>query len=175
MQRMVVRCAVWAVWVWGCSAALLSAQKASPYPATGEHSGAAWFVDVAGQAGIRVRNVNGNDATKRYIVESTGSGVAIIDYDRDGWPDIFVVNGQELTGADRTPDKESPFSHLFHNNHNGTFTDVTDEMGLKLSGWGQGVCVDDYDNDGYDDLFVTFYGHNHLLHNEGGKRFTDVI
>ena len=157
---------------WLCTAAL--AQKPTPYAATGQHPGPAWFVDVAAQAGITVRNVNGSETTKRYIIESTGSGVAIIDYDRDGWPDIFLVNGQDLHPADDPQSKPSPVSHLFHNNRDGTFTDVTEAMGLKLSGWGQGACVGDYDNDGFDDLFVTFYGHNHLLHNEAGKRFTDI-
>ena len=151
-----------------------SAQQPAPYPANAQHAGPAWFVDVAEKAGITVRNVNGGEETKHYIIESTGSGVAIIDYDRDGWPDIFLVNGQGLRPADRTSSKRAPVSHLFHNNHDGTFTDVTDAMGLNLSGWGQGVCVGDYDNDGFDDLFVTAYGHNHLLHNDGGKHFTDV-
>ena len=143
-----------------------------PYPATAAHPGPAWFVDVAQQAGITVRNVNGGEQTKQYIIEATGSGVAIIDYDRDGWPDIFLVNGQALQPASSAA--KSPTSRLFHNNHDGTFTDVTEAMGLAVIGWGQGACVGDYDNDGYDDLFVTAYGHNHLLHNDHGKHFTDV-
>ena len=147
------------------------AQKSTPYPATAKHPGPAWFVDVAPQAGITIRNVNGSETAKRYIIEATGSGVAIIDYDRDGWPDIFLVNGQDLQP---TAGSAAPVSHLLHNNHDGTFTDVTAAMGINLSGWGQGACVGDYDNDGYDDLYVTFYGHNHLLHNDGGKHFTDV-
>ncbi|MBV8673947.1 MAG: VCBS repeat-containing protein, partial [Acidobacteriaceae bacterium] len=118
---------------------------ADPYPATSEHSGPAWFIDVAKQAGLTMQNVNGDADTKEYIIETTGSGVAIIDYDHDGWPDIFLVNGTTLDG------KSSPTSHLYHNNHDGTFTDVTSRAGLNASGWGQGVCVGDYDNDGYDD------------------------
>lgn len=149
-------------------------QAQQTYPATALHSGPAWFVDVAAKAGITVRNVNGGETSKRYIVESTGSGVAIIDYDRDGWPDIFLVNGQPLDAAPAGFSKDPPVSHLFRNNHDGTFTDVTKKVGLNLIGWGQGACVADYDNDGFDDIFVTAYGHNHLLHNEAGKRFSDV-
>jgi hypothetical protein len=111
----------------------------------------------------------GGKETKKYIIETTGTGVAIFDYDNDGWPDIFVVNGTTL---DAIPGK-SPTSQLFHNNHDGTFSDVTAKSGLGISGWGQGVCVGDYDNDGWEDVFVTFYGQNHLFHNMSG-RFEDV-
>ncbi len=159
--------------VFVAASASLKAQQ-HPYPATAAHPGPAWFVDVAPQAGISVRNVNGGEQTKQYIIEATGSGVAIIDYDRDGWPDIFLVNGQALQPASGATTRPAATSHLLHNNHDGTFTDVTASMGLAVSGWGQGACVGDYDNDGYDDLFVTAYGHNHLLHNDHGKSFTDV-
>jgi hypothetical protein len=150
-------------------AATVKAQQ--PYPPSAEHPTPAWFVDVAAKAGITVRNVNGSPTVKKYIVEATGSGVAILDYDRDGWPDIFLVNGQELNPTPNTP---LPTSHLFHNNHDGTFTDVTGKSGLASTGWGQGVCVGDYDNDGFDDLFVTAYGHNRLFHNQGNGTFRDV-
>jgi hypothetical protein len=142
------------------------------YPPSVEHSGPAWFEDVAGKAGIRVLNANGGVDSKRYILEATGSGVAIFDYDNDGWPDIFLVNGDLLPGeAKKTP---RPTSHLFHNNHDGTFTDVTAHAGLTDTGWGQGVCVGDYDNDGYEDLFVTAYGKNRLYHNQGNGTFSEV-
>ena len=149
----------------------LWAQKA-PYAPTEEHPGPAWFVDVSGKAGIAVRNVNGGAATKRYIIEATGSGAAIIDYDRDGWPDIFLINGKELTSGNRKASE--PTSHLFHNNHDGTFTDVTRKAGLTATGWGQGACVGDYDNDGYDDIYVTQYGKNRLYHNERNGTFREV-
>ena len=131
----------------------------------------AWYIDVAAEAGITVRNVNGGIASKRYIIESTGSGVAIIDYDRDGWPDIFLVNGSVLPG---TKVSEPPTNHLFHNNHDGTFTDVTVKAGLVSTGWGQGACVGDYDNDGFDDIYVTGYGTNRLFHNQGNGTFLEV-
>jgi enediyne biosynthesis protein E4 len=144
-----------------------------PYPPTTDHPPPAWFVDVASKAGITVRNVNGGIDSKHYIIEATGSGVAVIDYDRDGWPDIFLVNGTTLTNEGINP-KEKPTSHLFHNNHDGTFTDVTVKAGLTATGWGQGACVGDYDNDGFDDLYVTSYGKNRLFHNQGNGTFKEV-
>jgi hypothetical protein len=154
------------------TAALTShAQLKQPYPATTEHAPPAWFVDVASKAGLDVINVNGGVDSKRYIIEATGSGVGILDYDNDGWPDIFLVNGQPLNGE---KDSSKATNHLFHNNHNGTFTDVTVQAGLVSTGWGQGVCVGDYDNDGFDDLFVTAYGHNRLFHNNGNGTFTET-
>ena len=149
----------------------VSASAQQPYPPTAEHPAPAWFVDVAEKAGITVRNVNGSVEAKRYIIEATGSGVAILDYDRDGWPDIFLVNGTTMQAA---PGAEKATSHLFHNNHDGTFTDVTAKAGLVSSGWGQGACVGDYDNDGNEDVFVTGYGTNRLFHNQGDGTFKQV-
>ncbi len=120
-------------------------------------------------------NVNGGVDTKQYILETTGSGVAILDYDHDGWPDIFLVNGAPKGAARDRSSPGAPSSHLFRNLHNGKFADVTHAAGLdQLQGWGQGVCVGDYDNDGYDDLFVTFYGTNRLLHNQRNGTFKEV-
>lgn len=145
-----------------------------PYPATTDHPPPAWFVDVASKAGIIVRNVNGSIEAKHYIIEATGSGVAILDYDRDGWPDIFLVNGTTLPGEKSEGGEAKPTNHLFHNNQDGTFTDVTAKAGLVSSGWGQGVCVGDYDNDGFEDIYVTSYGKNHLFHNQGNGTFKEV-
>jgi hypothetical protein len=128
------------------------------------------FTDVAEKAGLTMTNVFGGTDTKKYILETTGTGVAIFDYDNDGWPDIFLVNGTTLEGF---PAGKGPTSHLYRNNHDGTFTDVTAKAGLIATGWGQGVCVGDYDNDGWEDLYVTYYGKNRLYHNQGGV-FADV-
>lgn len=155
-----------------CMGGIFAGGQAKPYSASAEQAGPAWFVDVAGRAGIAVRNVNGGPVTKRYIIEATGSGVAIVDYDRDGWPDIFLVNGRDLAEGDNR--NSDPTSHLFHNNHDGTFTDVTAQAGLVATGWGQGACVGDYDNDGYDDIYVTQYGKNRLYHNERNGTFREV-
>ena len=119
------------------------------------------FIDIGEKSGLTMMNVFGGLATKKYIIETTGTGVAILDYDNDGWLDIFFVNGTTLEGKAST-------NHLYHNNHDGTFTDVTAAAGLKGSGWGQGVCVGDYDNDGWEDIFVTYYGKNRLFHNAKG-------
>src|ERR1700732_2911120 len=129
------------------------------------------FTDMAQKAGLTAPVIFGGENTKKYIIETTGTGVAIFDYDNDGWPDIFVVNGTKLEGL---PSGKAPTSHLYHNNHDGTFTDVTAHARLTHTGWGQGVCVDDYDNDGCEDLYVTYYGKNVLYHNNGNGTFTDV-
>ncbi len=130
----------------------------------------AYFTDVAQQSGLTAETIFGGIDTKKYILETTGTGVAIFDYDNDGWPDIFLVNGTTLEGA---PKGKAPTSHLYRNNHDGTFTDVTVKAGLAATGWGQGVCVGDYDNDGWEDLYVTYYGANRLYHNQKGV-FTEV-
>jgi hypothetical protein len=131
----------------------------------------AHFTDIAKKAGLTATEVFGGVNTKKYIIETTGTGVAILDYDNDGWPDIFVVNGTTL---DAPPSGNLPTSHLYHNNHDGTFTDVTRKAGLTHTGWGQGVCVGDYDNDGWEDLYVTYYGKNVLYRNNGDGTFSDV-
>ncbi len=130
------------------------------------------FTDVGQKAGIDLRMINGGAETKKYAFESTGSGVALIDYDRDGYPDIFLINGSRLEGF---TSNAVPTNHLFHNNRDGTFTDVTTQAGVGSSGWGQGVCVGDFDNDGLDDLFVTYYGRQNILYrNNGDGTFKDV-
>jgi enediyne biosynthesis protein E4 len=129
------------------------------------------FVDIAHDAGLNAMTIFGGEHKNKYLLETTGCGVAFYDYDNDGWLDIFLVNGTRLEGL---PPGQQPTSHLFKNNHDGTFTDVTVKAGLVHSGWGQGVCVGDFDNDGFDDLFVTYYGKNVLYHNNGDGTFTDV-
>src|SRR5499425_1239171 len=131
----------------------------------------AYFTDIAEKSGLTMINIFGGATTKKYIIETTGTGVAIFDYDNDGWPDIFLVNGTTLEGL---PAGKNSTNHLYRNNHDGTFTDVTKQAGLAdASGWGQGACVGDYDNDGWEDLYVTYYGKNRLYHNDHGV-FTEV-
>ena len=129
------------------------------------------FVNVARESGLNAKTIFGGEHKNKYLLETTGCGVAFYDYDNDGWLDIFLVNGSRLEGF---PAGSEPTSHLFRNNRDGTFTDVTAKAGVAHSGWGQGVCVGDYDNDGWDDLFVTYYGKNVLYHNNGDGTFTDA-
>jgi hypothetical protein len=129
------------------------------------------YTDIAQLAGLKFRNYCGAEKRKRYILETTTGGVALFDYDNDGWLDVFLVNGWRLEGF---PSGSAPSNRLFRNNHDGTFTDVTEKARLIRQGWGQGVCVGDYDNDGFEDLFVTYWGHNILYHNNGDGTFTDV-
>jgi hypothetical protein len=130
------------------------------------------FTDVTDAAGLlRARNVSGSPTNKQLLLEEMGCGVAFFDYDNDGWLDIFLVNGTSLDPKVRD---SRPTSYLLRNNRDGTFKDVTEVAGLTRSGWGQGCCVGDFDNDGFDDLFVTYWGRNVLYHNNGDGTFTDV-
>jgi enediyne biosynthesis protein E4 len=129
------------------------------------------FVNIGRESGLNVKTIFGGEHKNKYLLETTGCGVAFYDYDNDGWLDIFLVNGTRLEGF---PADSEPTSHLFRNNRDGTFTDVTAKAGVAHSGWGQAVCVGDYDNDGWDDLFVTYFGKNVLYHNNGDGTFTDV-
>jgi enediyne biosynthesis protein E4 len=126
------------------------------------------FADVASSAGLTTPQVDGGDK-KRYIVESTGTGVAFLDYDNDGWQDIFLVNGSRFDAP-----TAGLTNRLYHNSRDGTFTDVTAKAGLERSGWGQSVAVGDFDNDGFDDLFITYWGRNALYRNNGDGTFSDI-
>jgi hypothetical protein len=129
------------------------------------------FANVAREAGLTDVTVYGGTTTNKYLLETTGTGVAVIDYDDDGWLDVFVVNGSVLEGF---PNGNVPTSHLYRNQRDGTFRDVTAAAGLTQSGWGQAACSGDYDNDGHDDLFVTYWGQNRLYHNRGDGTFEEV-
>lgn len=127
------------------------------------------FTDIAEQAGLRAPVVYGGVTEKQYILETVGCGVAFVDYDNDGWMDIFVLSG---TRFGKDPDDAT--NRLYHNNRNGTFTDVTDKAGLRRTGWASAVTVGDYNNDGFEDLFVTYWGQNVLYKNNGDGTFSDV-
>ena len=154
------------LWRWKNSAALQASTTA-----TAANSPVV-FVDIAKEAGLTALNVWGATDHKSYIIEAKGSGLAFFDYDNDGWLDVYLTNGTKLD-AHWEPGK-APTSHLYKNNRDGTFTDVTEKSGLARTGWQTGVCVGDYDNDGHDDLFCCFWGHNILFHNNGDGTFTDV-
>ncbi len=128
------------------------------------------FRDITAQAGIHFRHNNGAFG-KKWLPETMGPGCAFIDYDNDGYPDVLLVNGDDFPGH---PHAGATTLKLYHNNHDGTFTDVTRRAGLAVPMFGFGVAVGDYDNDGFDDIFITALGQSHLFHNNGNSTFTDV-
>src|SRR5260221_7334238 len=165
------------LWKWPGSTILEAAPVSNPSDSNPSISNPAVaspvvFVDVAREAGLNAPNVWGGIDHKKYIIEAKGSGLSYFDYDNDGWLDIYLTNGTRFH-TQWEPGKE-PTSHLYKNNRDGTFTDVTLKSGLARTGWQTGVCVGDYDNDGWDDLFCCFWGHNILFHNNGDGTFTDV-
>jgi hypothetical protein len=129
----------------------------------------AHFVDVGAAAGLRAPTIYGGVESKKYILESTGCGCAFIDYDNDGWMDIFLLCGTRLEGA-----PAEATNRLYKNNRDGTFTDVTEKAGLHAVGWACGVCIGDYNNDGFEDIFCTYFGQNILYRNNGDGTFTNV-
>jgi len=136
------------------------------------------FVDVTAASGVHFQGQAYHTA-KKYLIETMGSGVALLDYDNDGRLDIFFANGAPLTdptAAGTIPRKAGPkdWNRLYHQKADGTFEDMTEKAGLTGAGYDLGVAVGDYDNDGYEDLYVTGYGGNHLYHNTGAGKFADV-
>jgi enediyne biosynthesis protein E4 len=156
----------------GAHAAVLDSEK-RPITAGGfVDSGPIVFQDYSEKAGLtRWRHTMGTPEDT-FIIETVGSGVALLDYDNDGWLDIYLVNGStyDAVSGRSTP----PHAALFHNNHDGTFTDVAQQAGVTNDRWGFGVAVGDYDNDGWPDLYVTNFGKNRLYHNNHDGTFTDV-
>jgi enediyne biosynthesis protein E4 len=142
---------------------------AETQPAAKRPSGPIQFIDVTAQAGISFKHNNGAFG-KKYLPETMGSGACFIDYDNDGWQDIFLVNSMDW------PDNQThkSYSALYHNNKDGTFTDVTREAGLAVEMYGMGCAVGDFDNDGFDDIYITAVGSNHLFRNTGKGKFVDV-
>jgi len=156
----------WNIWLAGF--ALVGAVSVAAHNA-GPAASSIIFRDVTQQSGIHFTHNNGAFG-KKFLPETLGPGVAFIDYDKDGWPDIFLVNGVDWPG--HVQKHTTP--KLYHNNHDGTFTDVTRKAGLDVEIYGMGVAVGDYDNDGFDDLFITALGQSRLFHNNGNGTFTDV-
>jgi enediyne biosynthesis protein E4 len=143
--------------------------KPQPKPVASGRPFNAHFEDVAREAGLVAPIIYGRPDHTEYILEAIGCGCAFLDYDNDGWMDIFLLTGTRLTGA-----PPGATNRLYKNNRNGTFTDVTDKAGLRDVGWASAVCVGDYNNDGFDDLFCTYFGQNKLYRNNGDGTFTDV-
>jgi enediyne biosynthesis protein E4 len=143
--------------------------KTQPKPPASGRPFNAHFTDVASEAGLHAPVIYGGVDAKKYIIEANGCGCAFIDYDNDGWMDIFLLSGTRLEG-----DPPEATNRLYKNNRDGTFTDVTEKAGLKAAGWANGVCIGDYNNDGFDDIFCTYFGQNRLFRNNGNGTFTDV-
>jgi hypothetical protein len=142
-------------------------QQARPAPSGRPFD--AHFVDVAASAGLTSTVIYGGVDSKQYILEADGCGCAFIDYDNDGWMDIFLLTGRRLDGV-----PPGTTNRLYKNNRDGTFTDVTEKAGLHHAGWANSVCVGDYNNDGWEDIFCTYFGQNKLYRNNGDGTFTDV-
>lgn len=133
------------------------------------------FVNIARTAGITHKTIYGDEHKNKYLLETTGCGVAWFDYDNDGWLDLFFVNGTRLNGFPKgTAAGDIPTTRLYRNNRDGTFVDVTQKAGLARTGWGQAVCAGDFDNDGFEDLFISYFGKNALYRNNGNGTFTDL-
>ncbi len=159
-----------ALYVFAQGVATRNAPPASRSAASGKPF-LARFTDIAAEAGLSMRFASGNETSKKYIIEANGTGVAFVDYDNDGRLDLFMVNGSRLEGYG---DGKAPTNHLYRNTGARGFEDVTKKSGLARSGWGSGVCAGDVDNDGYTDLFVTYWGPNALYRNRGDGTFEDV-
>ncbi len=173
---------------WFLAGALLVNEAGSspldrPYPLTqktndsttrSKNEGAAFpvsFVDVAARAGLTEPIIYGGLEQKKYIIETNGSGVAFLDYDNDGWVDILLLNGTRLEGF---PKGKEPTLRLYRNQRNGSFTDATAKAGLRQVGWASAICAGDYDNDGHEDFYLTYWGQNALYRNNGNGTFTDT-
>lgn len=144
-------------------------KKAAPRPKSSGLPFNARFTDIAAQAGLTAPTIYGGVDRKDYIIEVVGCGVAFLDYDNDGWLDILVLSGTRLEG---TPPGAT--NRLYKNNRDGTFADVTRHAGLERTGWASSVTIGDYDNDGFEDIFITYWGQNVLYHNDGDGTFTDI-
>ena len=169
MMRRVILCA--ALWSLLSSGQGIATRNVKPAPRQ-KPSGRPWpssLIDIAKQAGLTHATVYGAESNVQYLAETSSGGIALFDYDGDGWADLFVVSGTRFENA-----PAEATNRLYRNNHDGTFADVTDRAGLRRTGWGQGVSIGDYNNDGHLDLFVTYWGENALYRNNGDGTFTEV-
>jgi hypothetical protein len=159
-----------AAWIW---AAERTQPPTAAVPAlVAEAARGVAFIDVARSAGLASFHQTSGSMVKDHILEAMGSGAAFVDYDNDGWLDAYLVNGSTLAAL--RGHERAPSAALFHNNRDGTFSDVTLPAGVANERWGQGVCAGDFDNDGFEDLYVTNFGLNRLYRNDGHGRFSDV-
>lgn len=170
--------ALFIVWLLTGSKTATAVAQSAVHSAKENSQPPGYFVDSTVKMGVNFTAVAQHTSTK-YLIETMGSGVALFDYDNDGRLDIFLVNGASITDPEpkgAVPVKKGPaeWNRLFHQRKDGTFEDVTAKAGLQGTGYDMGVAVGDYDNDGFDDLYVTGYGGNHLYHNNGDGTFTDV-
>jgi hypothetical protein len=163
-------CALGALVLSGAAGQTRMAAEQQPWPVR--------FTDVSAAAGLTYPSVYGGVERKRFIIETNGAGVALIDYDRDGWLDAFVLSGTRLADGERRDASFSagaaPSNRLYRNQRNGTFVDVTDAVGVRRTGWASGICAGDVDHDGWLDIFLTYYGTNVLYRNDRGVKFQNV-
>jgi enediyne biosynthesis protein E4 len=164
-----------------CALAVATVLGEAQPPGAAPQGPAPWdvtFTDIAERAGLRDPTIYGGLEKKRFIIETNGAGVALLDYDNDGWLDALVLSGTRLKDGTREAVEYAPGSaptnRLYRNRRNGTFEDVTDAAGLRRTGWASSVCAGDIDNDGWTDLFITYYGQNALYRNTGSGRFVDI-
>jgi len=168
-DRRKMRCALLTVTTL-CMSYIPRPSKGAAAPSPARPSGPIEFHDVTKQAGIHFKH-NSGAFGKKYLPETMGSGVCVLDYDNDGWQDILFVNSMDWPGH---PGAAKSYPALYHNNKDGTFTDVTREAGLAIESYGLGCAVADYDNDGFEDIYITTVGSSHLFHNLGNGKFADV-
>ena len=166
----IIMCVVTATTLLTCTTVGQTVTRSAETPSSTKTDFPVSFTDIAAAAGLSTPTIYGGLERKRYIIETNGCGVAFVDFDNDGWLDVLILSGTRIDLSS----KERPTNRLYRNNRNGTFTEVTDKAGLRRTGWASSVCVGDYDNDGNEDLFLTYWGQNVLYRNNGNGTFSDL-